>query len=234
MSDALAIGNVAGTSVRCGVVAMARHERWSDSIFAQLRANPAAELVPIRLPPTCVELRAALQQRYAELDLLLVFVTPDSAAWASRTLAAVRARAVPAMLVTRGLSAASIRQLLAAGADDFLPHAFDLEELLARLERPGLARRAGAQGAMAPSVSPMPPRFEPAPRTDPPPRAAGQALARLIGEDEAFLRLLDRIPAIAGCHSPVLVAGETGSRRARTRTSRRTCWSSRHTSRRCG
>ena len=97
------------------------------------------------------------------------------------------------LLLERGLQAAELESLLGAGATDFAPLDSPPAELLVRLRRAlGLLRRPA--NAQAPTHLPQ-----------------GALQQRLVGRAPAFVSLIQRLPAMAGCGASVLLLGETGT-----------------------
>ena len=185
--------------IKCALVGAIRHARWGDWMagqrFEQLQGRfefhsvnaASAELVQV--------LRA---HERSPFDALLMLVTQDNLAWAERCLKVLADLRLGVLLITRGVVATAIENLLRLGASDFLSDQFDAEELTARLCR----------------LLPAPDRpSEAAQRCDRPAPApfSHAALSRLVGASPAFMRQLARIPVMAGCDAGVLVLGETGT-----------------------
>ena len=185
--------------IKCALVGAIRHARWGDWMagerFEQLHGRFEFHSVNAASAELVQALRA---HERSPFDALLMLVTQDNLAWAERCLKGLADLRLGILLITRGVVATAIDNLLRLGAADFLSDQFDVEELTARLCRllpaprgPGAPTECGGRPAQPPS--------------------SHAALSRLVGAGPAFMRQLSRIPVMAGCDAGVLVLGETGT-----------------------
>jgi two-component system response regulator GlrR len=199
-------------TIRCAVGVAARHLKWSEWAVAELQRRGRCRVEAVHL--TAGD-RGVLQAELSATDpeLLLLFVTPDSVAWAGRLLRSVRAVAgpgLPALLITRGLAALAIEQLLHDGASDFLPSPWEDEELMARIERLRGGASAGA-AALPTGATPATVATAASGATAAVSAASLASLAPLIGRNAGFRQQVERLPAMAACQAAVLLLGETGT-----------------------
>lgn len=120
---------------------------WDGVVTVQAAYAPGPALALARLAP-------ALQR----FDLCVLPVAPGTLAWTRAALAAVRgALPVPLVLLTHGLSACAVQDLLWLGAADFVAHGARPEELKARLRRWSHRSGGPAHGAARPRREPPAP-----------------------------------------------------------------------------
>ena len=184
--------------IKCALVGAIRHARWGDWMagerLEQLQGRfefhsvnaPSAELVQV--------LR---DHERSPFDALLMLVTQDNLGWAERCLKGLADLHLGVLLITRGVVAAAIENLLRLGASDFLSNQFDAEELTARLCRLLPAPRATHAATEHDRTAETP--------------SSSAALSRLVGASPAFTHQMGRIPVMAACDAGVLVLGETGT-----------------------
>lgn len=189
------------TDTACDVLSAARHVRWSERVLATLQQEAPDAFSFHRLAcgpgpgPGPVGMGSSAR-------LLLAFATPDSVATVTRALQAMGPRRLPTLLVTRGLQAAAVDQLLDGLADDFLAHDFSADEFISRAHRLIAAASATARQAAAARSLPV---------DEASPTASPRALDHLVGTSPAFRAQIDRIPTMAASRASVLIVGDTGT-----------------------
>jgi two-component system response regulator GlrR len=176
-------------------VATAADAAWLHSICTEAVRSGGVDLVPVLDPGEGSDaLVMNLRRRTdAPFTATLLLVSSATVPWARTVVPKLATAAGPVVLLTRGLKPAEVRQLLAAGARDFIAAPHPREELSLRLWR--LLSSAPPSPVVTPPV---------AARRHP-------RLAGLVGESPALVQQLDRVPALAGCGAGVLILGETGT-----------------------
>jgi len=127
---------------------------------------------------------------------IILVADAASAARATSALHSVHAAwpAAAVVLLSDGVRDAALTRLVEAGVDEFAGLACDDAELVLRLRR-----------ALGLLVRPV----EAAPASDP--DLPDSLRGRLIGRAPAFLRMVRRVPQVAGSDATVLLLGETGT-----------------------
>jgi two-component system response regulator GlrR len=177
------------SQIRCAVIAATQHAHWLAEWSGQ-DFSPQGIAVNPESPGAPGPLSGAPAVADTPVDALLMLVARDGLVWARKKLAQVRPDEPPVIVVTRGVPASNIRELLQLGARDFLACNCAKEELKLRLWRL-ISSRASPRSQGASAAHPL--------------------LQQFIGANPVFLRQVQRVPVVADCDAGVLISGETGT-----------------------